>query len=361
MRPLTLFVTLFGLVGATASLRAETHRFVPNVFYNTFSGAHPPALRIKNGDRVITATVDDIGTDAHGKTLAQGPNPHTGPFYVEGAEPGDLLVVTLEKLEPNRTTGLSASFMTLNSVDAGGLSGKPDAIRVPWTIDRAKGVARLDLQAVSPSTDWRSRFSSPAFEMPLRPALGSIGVAPASKEALDTTMTGPFGGNLLSAGLSAGAKVMLPVFQPGALLFFGHGHARQGDGAVTGTGIETSLEVEFSVELVKKQSWPHSSVVRPSTVVGEFEMGWPRIETDDYLMAVGSAASLLAALQHATVELHHWLDDDFGLSEKTVSIFVGQAIEYEIASIADQSSTVVAKVRKSYLPKVTSGGVAAVR
>ena len=85
------------------------------------------------------------------------------------------------------------------------------------------------------------------------------------------------------------------------------------------------------------------------------------VETDDYLMAVGSGPSLLPALQHATLELHHWLDDDFGLSEKTVSIFVGQAIEYEIASIADQNSTVVAKVRKSYLPRAISGGAAAVR
>ena len=80
-------------------------------------------------------------------------------------------------------------------------------------------------------------------------------------------------------------------------------------------------------------------------------MAWPRIETDAYLMAVGSAPSLLQALQHATTELHHWLDDDFGFSERSLSIFVGQAIEYEIATIADQHFTVVAKVRKAYLPQ----------
>ena len=164
-------------------------------------------------------------------------------------------------------------------------------------------------------------------------------------------MPGPFGGNVVSSGLTAGARVMLPVLQTGALLFLGHGHARQGDGGVTGTGIETSMDVEFSVEVVKKKEWPHSSVVRPSTVVGEFEQGWPRVETNDYLMTIGSAASLQEALQHATIELHHWLDDDFGLSEKTVSIFVGQAMEYEIASVAEPSVTVVAKVRKSYLPR----------
>ena len=150
-------------------------------------------------------------------------------------------------------------------------------------------------------------------------------------------MPGPFGGNLDYAGLTAGVKVMLPVFQPGALLFLGHGQARQGDGEVGGGGIETSMDVEFSVELVKKKEWPHSSVIRPSTVAGEFAIGGPRIETDAYLMAVGSAPSLLQALQHATTELHHWLDDDFGFSERSLSILVGQAIEYEIATIADQA------------------------
>jgi amidase len=354
MRPLTLFVTLLGLVAAAAGLHADTHRLLPTLFYNTFSGAHPPVLRIKSGDRVITTTIDDTGMYRDGQVVAQGPNPQTGPFYVEGAEPGDLLVVTIEKLEPNRATGMSTSVMAATAVDPSAFSSKPDTRRVPWTIDMAKGVVRFDLQAAGRNTGWRARFDSPAFELPLRPTLGSVGVAPAGHEALDTTVPGPFGGNMAAAGLAAGAKVYLPVFRPGALLFLGHGHARQGDGGVAGTGIETSLDVEFSVDVVKRQAWPHSSVVRPSTVVGEFEQGWPRVETDDYIMTVGSASALLQALQHATLELHHWLDDDFGLSERAATIFVGQAIEYEIANIAGGQFTVVAKVRKSYLPRAAA-------
>jgi amidase len=351
MRRLTLPATALVMLAAHADLGADTHKFVPTAFYSTFSGAHPPALRIKTGDRVMTTTLDDAGVGADGKTVVQGPNPQTGPFYVEGAEPGDLLVITLEKLTPNRVTGYSTSVMLANSIDLGSIASKPDTTRFPWTIDMNKGVVRLDLHAVSKSTDWRSRFIATQFEMPVRPSLGSIGVAPARAETLRTTMPGPFGGNVVSSGLTAGARVMLPVLQTGALLFIGHGHARQGDGGVTGTGIETSMDVEFSVEVVKKKEWPHSSVARPSTVVGEFEQGWPRVETDGYLMTIGSAASLQEALQHATIEMHHWLDDDFGLSEKTVSLFVGQAMEYEIASIAEPAFTVVAKVRKSYLPR----------
>lgn len=332
-----------------ADVLAETHRLLPVIFFNTYSAAHTPVLRIRSGDRVVTSVVDDVGVDKQGKTVARGPSPQTGPFFIEGAEPGDLLVVTIEKLEPNRETGTSSAVVAANAVEPGMFeTRRGDTNRVSWTIDPVKRVVRFDLQTIG-RTGWSSRFDSPAFEMPLAPTLASVSVAPVD-DAASTTAAGPFGGNM-SAAIGSGARVMLPVFHPGALLFLGHGHARQGDGGVTGTGVETSLDVEFSVEVVKKKEWPHSSVVRPSTVVGEFDMQWPRIETGEYLMAVGGGKTLLEALQYATLELHHWLDDDFGLSERAVNIFVGQAIEYEVANIADTMFTVVAKVRKSYLPR----------
>ena len=355
MRSLTRIATLLVFFATVTGLHADTHRLTPHVFHNTFSSAHPPVMRLTSGDRVITTTVDDVGTDLEGRSVAQGPNPQTGPFFIESAEPGDLLVVTIEKLQPNRATGMSTSLISANAVDPAAFSSRSDSTRLPWTIDTTRGIVRFDLQTVSRRTSWRDRFDSPVFELPLRPTLGSIAVAPPGQDASSTTIAGPYGGNMGSAGLAAGARVMLPVFQPGALLFLGHGHARQGDGGITGTGIETSLDVEFSVEVVKKKAWPHSSVMRASTVVGEFEQAWPRIETDDYVMAVGSAPTLLQALQHATLELHHWLDDDFGLSERAVSVVIGQAIEYEMAVLGDSSFTMVAKVRKSYLPRAAAG------
>ena len=352
MKRLHIAPLLVALIATRADVRADTHRLTPTAFYNTFSARHAPVLRVRTGDRIVTSVVDDMGVDASGKTVAQGPNPQTGPFFIEEAEPGDLLVVAIEKLEPNRSTGTSAAVMAINAVEPGTLSRRGDT-RVPWRIDAAKRVVRFDLETLG-GTGWRSRFESPVFEMPLLPTLASVAVAPAGQDAVSSTTAGAFGGTMHAAGIGAGVRVMLPVFQPGALLFLGHGHARQGDGRVTGTGIETSLDVEFSVELVKKKEWPHSSVARPSTVVGEFEMKWPRVESRDYVMTIGSATVLQQALQHATLELHHWLDDDFGLSERAVNIFVGQAIEYEIASVGDTSFTVVAKVRKSYLPRPIS-------
>ncbi len=332
--------------------RAEAKKYVPTVYYDTFT-AHPVALKIKSGDRVVTTTVDDTGAGADGQAAATASNPQTGPFYIEGAEPGDMIVVSIEKLEPNRLSGLSPSFMAANSFVAGTL-GNHDAPRVSWTIDKDKGVVSLDLRAVIRNVDWHQRFISPKIELPLRPMLGSLGVAAASKD--EASAAGPFGGNLVYPGLTAGVRVMLPVYQPGALLYLGRGYARQGDGNPTGAGIEMSMNVEFGVEVMKKRKWGHSSIARPSTAFQDDDLGLsgiegPRIETNEWIMCVASGPSFMVALQRATSALDHWLDDDFGFSGRSVAILLGQAIEYEIANVADQKNlTVVAKIKKSYLP-----------
>ena len=132
-----------------------------------------------------------------------------------------------------------------------------------WTIDKARGVARLDPADVQPG----------GIELPLRPMLGCVGVAPARKEAISSATPGNFGGNMDYAWLNPGVKVMLPVYEPGALLFMGDGHARQGEGEVVGTGLETSMDVEFTVQLVKKKA-----------------IGWPRIENETHIIVSRSAA-----------------------------------------------------------------------
>src|SRR5688572_618644 len=182
MKSLLPALVLLAFVAAP-TMYAETHRLAPSVYINTYSAAHTPVLRIKSGDRVVTAVVDDTGVDARGTTVAQGPNPQTGPFFIEGAEPGDLLVVTIEKLEPNRATGTSAALMHGASIEPGSISSRGDNGRVTWTIDAAKGVVRFDLQSVG-RTSWRTRFDAPRFEMPLAPSLASIAVAPAGTDVV---------------------------------------------------------------------------------------------------------------------------------------------------------------------------------
>jgi len=325
MRRIALIVIALS-AGASVRIAAETHRFTPQQFYLTYSFAHPPALHIKPGDRVVTKTIDASGVDWNGKNVSGGPNPQTGPFYVDGAEPGDMLVVTLEKIETNRATAYSGSLLSPYTVDPTAIAARVDreARRVTWTIDKGRGVARLDQSDVQPG----------GIELPLRPMLGCVGVAPARKEAISTAAPGAFGGNMDYAFMGAGVKLMLPVNEPGALLFLGDGHARQGEGEVAGTGLETSMDVEFTVDLVKKKA-----------------VAWPRLESETHLMVLGSARPLLEAFQHATSELQRWLMADFGFTERGAQIFMGQATEYEIANVVDPNFTVVAKIRKSTLPR----------
>ena len=310
------------LLSPLAAQSPRTHTFVPQQFYNTFSAAHPPALRIKPGERVITKTLDAAGVDWNGKQVASGPNPQTGPFYVEGAEPGDMLVVSIEKLEINRTTAYSSSLLAPYAVDPASLIARVDREprRVTWLLDKAKGTARPDGPELG------------TLELPMRPMLGCVGIAPARKEAISTASPGAFGGNMDYARLNAGVKVMLPVNEPGALLFIGDGHARQGEGEVVGTGLETSMDVEFSVDVVKKVA-----------------IAWPRLENDTHVMVLGSARPLLEALQHATSELQRWLVSDYGLSERSAAMLMGQVLEYEVANVVDPNFTVVAKVPKTFL------------
>ncbi len=303
---------------------AETHRFVPDHFYNTWSAAHPPALHVKPGDRVITKTIDAGGVDWNGKSVAAGPNPQTGPFYIDGAEPGDVLVVRIEKLETNRTMAYSGSLLSPYTVDPVAIAARTDrdAKRATWTIDKAKGTARLDQADIQPG----------GIELPLKPMLGCVGVAPARKEAISTSTPGTWGGNMDYAGMVAGVTLMLPVNEPGALLLLGDGHARMGEGEVAGTGLETSLDVEFTVDIIKKKA-----------------IGWPRMETATHILVLGSARPLLEAFQHATTELQKWLQADYGFTERGAQTFMGQAAEYEIANVVDPSFTVVAKIPKALL------------
>jgi amidase len=314
---------LLALVLAAAAC-AETYRFEPKDFHNTFSSSHSPVLRIKPGDHVITSTIDAGGVDAAGVKRGQGPNPETGPFFIEGAEPGDTLVVHLLRLETNRATGFSGTLLAPYTVDPGFL--RAESLREPkgvtWHIDKQKGIAFLD------PVD----FKGPRIELPLRPMLGCIATAPPNKAAIPTSYPDNFGGNMDYNGMGAGATVMLPIFEPGALFFLGDGHARQGDGEVEGGAIETSLDVEFSVDLLKRK-----------------KINWPRLENQDFIMVLGSSRALNEALQHATTELMRWLMESYGFDERGASLLLGQGMEYEISNVVDPEFTIVAKMRKRYL------------
>ena len=209
-------------------------------------------LRIAPGDTVSTWSVGADGVDAKGERRSPGGNPQTGPFYVEGAMPGDTLVVRLNRLRTNRAWAVSGSRVMPTAVEPGHLAGLKwaDSFDSRWTIDAAAGIARLE----------RPPDALKDFTVPLRPMLGCVAVAPAQQWAIRTTDSGRFGGNMDYNELVEGTTVYLPVNHPGALLFIGDGHAAQGDGELTGDALETSMDIEFTVDLIE------GGGVRPSTI-----------------------------------------------------------------------------------------------
>ncbi len=302
------------------------HRFTPTHYYSTL-GSHEPVLRIADGDSVITTTIDAGGGDATGEQVHRRGNPQTGPFYVEGAEPGDALAVRLDSITPNRPRGFTASLVAERILEPAFVRTLPPAMLAWWEVDNAAGTVTL----VEPET------ALGRLVVPLDPMLGCFGVAPPGGQAISTATSGTHGGNMDYRGHRAGVTVYFPVAVPGALFHLGDGHAVQGDGEIVGTGVEISMDVQFTVTVVKGSN-----------------IAWPRTENADYIMAIGNARPLDEALQSATTELLRWLAHDYGLDTRAASLLLGQTIEYDIANVFDPAYTVVAKLHKRWLPAATS-------
>ena len=300
----------------------RVHDFEPSEFHRVFSDAIPPVLHIFPGDTVRTWTVDAGGSDSKGVARSPGGNPETGPFFIEGALPGDTLVVKLNRVRLNRDSAFSGNRIVPSALTAGYAQRTKQEFDSSWVLDRKNGVARLK----QPSEHLKN------YTVKLQPMLGCIAVAPPGHQAFRTGFLGSYGGNLDYNQIREGTTVYLPVYARGALLFVGDGHAVQGDGELTGDALETSMEVEFTVNLIKGES-----------------TGNPRAENDEYLMALGIANSLPEALQSATTELANWLERDYKLEPNEAAIVLGTAMQYNIAEVVDPQMHVVAKVRKDAL------------
>ena len=300
------------------------HEFTPTAYSNEFSPHRAPVLMVWSGDSVRTTTIDSGGVDEHGVTRALFGNPQTGPFFVVGANPGDTLVVRILHLRLNRDYADSLDSIvaraqgTQMAAQATGL-GKP----VRWTLDRVRGVARLAL----PGDRLRG------VELPLQPMLGGLAVAPGFGSApISTGDTGRFGGNMDFNEIREGATVYLPVSQPGALLYLGDAHALQGDGETSQYALETSMDVEFSVDVVHGRS-----------------VSAPRVESSTQIMVLGQGGSLDDALRAATAGMAQWLAQDYGLSLSESARLFGSAMHYEVANLAGRSVGIAAKLDKSVL------------
>jgi len=300
------------------------HEFKPTVYHVTI-GSHAPVLHIADGDTVETTTIDAAGMDSHGVQLAPRGNPQTGPFYVESAQPGDVLAVTLDVIRPNRATGWTRSVVAANVVDPSFVPVLPhDDVVAVWAIDTAAGTATIS----SPDTVLG------AFSIPLDPMIGCFGVAPPRGQAISCATSAQHGGNMDYRGFRAGVTIYFPVFVDGALFHIGDGHAVQGDGEIVGTGIETSMDVRFTVRIVRRGN----------------PIEWPRADDGTFLITVGNARPLDQALQHATTEMLRWLQEEYALDTRAASLLLGQCVRYEIGNVFDPAYTVVCQIEKRLLP-----------
>jgi acetamidase/formamidase len=330
-----VLVTLSTFV-LTLPAAAKTVQYDPgtNVYF-TYCYAHPPAMRIAPGDTVVTKTRDASNEvfSVTDKTLnpkidLTKVNPQTGPFYVEGAEPGDTLVVRFDKIAPNRDWGWGGSIPYFGALapeykTAMITDPVPDILFV-WRLDRQKNVGILDLP--------KSKVGK--LEVPLRPFLGTVGTAPSGKECLSSLVPGPHGANMDFNEVVSGVTMYFPVFEPGALFMVGDGHAAQGDGEVDGAAIETSMDVQFTVDLIKGK-----------------KINWPRLVNDNLIMSIGSTRPLIDALRIACVDLVNWLVADYGFDKIEATQLLGQTAQLEIANVVDPQYSVACQLDKKYLPK----------
>jgi acetamidase/formamidase len=307
----------------------------PTKLAYTFGGFEP-LVSVRPGTTVSTWTMDcfagrvrstsDLVSEVCDPRFL---NPQTGPFFVEGAEPGDTLVVHFRSITPRESQGVSTTVPLFGSLTATGFTAMlhaplPERTWV-YAIDTAAGVVRYDA------------LDSPyQVDLPLDPMHGTVGVAPALGEVRSSLTPGSWGGNMDTPEMRAGTTCYLGVNVPGALFSLGDGHARQGEGETCGVAVECAMDTVLVLDLVK----------------GGTPTPWPRLEDDTFIMTTGSARPLEDAFRIAHTEMVRWVQELAGLSDMDAYQLVSQTALTPVANVVDTNYTVVAKVPKRVLPDV---------
>jgi amidase len=313
---------------------------IPEKYHRTFSAAHPVLKKIRPGEIIVARTVCAAGRDDKSVQVTEGGNPLTGPFVVEGANPGDALVVHFKKIRLTRSWGHTGSRLGTFALTPEAVAAahpmysarfRPDTVfpgaanMMRWEVDDERRIVRL--------SDPKS--AKITLEFPAKPMIGCVGVAPDGDKAPTSGPCGAYGGNLDYNEIGEGATVLLPVYHPGAFLYIGDGHALQGDGEPTGSGIEISMEVEFSCEIRKNAN-----------------LTGPRVETSDYIISIGAQpefrSSLDQSLRMATSDMLSWLIETYKLEPWAAHMLIGYGGRYDVVTVA---GSMALKIPKKYLPR----------
>jgi acetamidase/formamidase len=257
-------------------------------------------------------------------------NPQTGPFYVEGAEPGDTLALHFVDLDPARDYGASCTIPLF-----GGLTSTERTATLQDPLPERTWIYQVD--RASRTVAFQAQSSELRLELPMDPMLGTVGVAPAAGEVRSSLVPDTFGGNMDTPEMRAGATCYLGVNVEGALFSVGDGHYRQGEGEACGTAVEGAMNVALIVELIKGGA-----------------PAWPRLETDDYLIVVGSSRPLEDAWRVSQVGMVAWLSELYGLDQLDAYQLLSQTSEAPLANVVDANYSAVTKVAKALLPRAAA-------
>jgi acetamidase/formamidase len=304
----------------------------------TFGGA-APVMRVKPGAVLRLWSDDAFGgalrtTDdlSSAKVDLRFVNPQTGPFYVEGAEPGDTLALHLVALEPARDWGASAAIPFF-----GGMTSTDRVVTLQEPLPDTTWIYELDRDRRTVA--FAARHSDHRIELPLEPMLGTVGVAPPGGEVRSSLVPERFGGNMDTPEMRAGATAFFGVNVEGALFSVGDGHYRQGEGEACGTAVEGAMTTTLIVELVKGGA-----------------PGWPRIENDSHWMTVGSSRPMEDSWRIGNAELVHWVGEMCGLHPMDAYQLCSQIAEAPIANVVDANYSVVVKAAKDLVPAADAFG-----
>ncbi len=302
----------------------------------TFGGARP-AMRIEPGtalrlwsEDAFNFALTSVDHKPSQRIDIRYVNPQTGPFYVEGAEPGDTLAIHIADLKPARSFGASTTIPFF-----GGLTGTDRTALLQEALPEATWIYEVD--SARQTVGFQARFGDFELALPIEPMLGTVGLAPAANEVRTSLVPERFGGNMDTPEMTIGTTAYLGVNVEGALFSIGDGHYRQGEGEACGTAVEGAMHSVLIVDLIKGPG-----------------PAWPRLETDEYWMAVGSSRPMEDSWRIAQVEMVAWLGEMFGLDRMDAYQLLTQTARAPIANAVDANYSVVVKVAKSLM----GGGLA---
>ena len=329
---LSLFCLLFAVFTAIPSeSKVHTFKITPEQAYNGYwESTIPPVLTIDDGDTVIFNTVNLFeGKQRTGMTIKEllalrdeiigrgnGVYAFTGPFFIKGAEPGDVLEVRIKRIELGET---GVSYVYPDERKAGGLP------------DGSGGFKEGYMKDFRYSPDKKTIDFLPGIVIPLRPFLGTMGVSPVAGERHPPAVPKYFAGNMDNKELIAGTKLFIPVNVPGALFMAADAHAVQADGEVCITGIETAFE-EVEMEFVVRK---------------DMKLKLPMAETPTHWITMGFHEDLNEAMRIALREAIDFISTTKNMSREDAFVLCSLAVDFRVTQIVDGNRGIHGMIPKS--------------